>query len=215
MDFTTARRWELAVGPKVADKIHSSDVASRMLSDICTAMRRTLEFAISSKFAQPREILANYPLVLDKCDSLTFDEPPQALAYLSLHLPDRYCRVFQVLETLLVCGMLPLGRSTNFAAVDVGAGPGPGIFAVRNFHILIEQGWHPHQPAAGTLRPPHLYAAELAASATPFGASHEDFDILDLRSEHNRARHQLTYQLEHELDTNLQRARQLAYEESI
>lgn len=35
----------------------------------------------------------------------------QALAYLILHLPDRYTRAFQVLERLLVSGALPLGRN--------------------------------------------------------------------------------------------------------
>ncbi|MCA1708038.1 MAG: hypothetical protein LC808_34095, partial [Actinobacteria bacterium] len=137
-NFTTARRWELAAGPAIVDGIRSSGAASRMLSDVCAAVSRTAEFAISTGMAQPHEILADYPLVLDKCDSLTFDDPSQALAYLILHLPDRYCRVFQVLEALLIRGMLPLGRGgANFAAVDIGAGPGPGIFAIRNFYAAL------------------------------------------------------------------------------
>lgn len=251
-----ARQWGLSAGPSVVDLIHSSGVAARMFSDICAAARGTLEFAITSGRVQPHEILANYPLVLSQCDHLGFDEPSQALAYLSLHLPDRYCRTFQVLEQLLVSGMLPLGRSASFAAVGVGAGPGPGIFAVRNFYaalshftrqrlmtpvvplgstaivehsrgmsaamhhfaeqlVLIEQDRHPQKSAAEALRPPHPCAGELAASGTPFGASHEDFAPLDLRSEHNNTRRQLAYQLEYELDTNLQHAWRLAYEEPI
>ncbi len=255
-DFTSARRWELAAGPGIVDGIRSSGAASRMLTDVCAAVRRTVEFAISTGFVQPREILVNYPLVLDRCDSLAFDERPQALAYLSLHLPDRYCRVFQVLEELLVRGMLPLGRGANFAAVDIGAGPGPGIFAIRNFYaalsqaarhtsatsvatlgttaiverscgmssvmhhfaeqlIQLEQGPHPRQPDTEPLHVPHPYTTELAASATPFGASYEDFENLDLRGEHNRARHQLAHQLEDALDISLPSTRQLAYEEPI
>lgn len=256
-NFATARRWELAAGPGIVDGIRSSGAASRMLSDVCAAVSRTAEFAISTGMAQPHEILANYPLVLDKCDSLTFDDPSQALAYLTLHLPDRYCRVFQVLEALLVRGMLPLGRSgANFAAVDIGAGPGPGIFAIRNFYaalshvtrqtheipvatletsaiversrgmtramhyfaeqlIQLEQGPHPHQSATETRHVPHPYATELAASATPFGASYEDFENLDLRGDHNHARNQLARELQDELDIDLARARQLAYEEPI
>lgn len=257
VDFTTARRWELAAGPGIVDGIRSSGAALRMLSDVCAAVGQTVKFAISMGMARPREILANYPLVLDRCDSLTFDERSQALAYLILHLPDRYCRVFQVLEVLLVRGMLPLGRNgADFAAVDIGAGPGPGIFAVRNFYaalshvttqtqgtpvatlgataivepsrgmssamhhfaeqlIQTEQGPHPHQSATETLHVPHPYAIELAASATPFAASYEDFENLDLQGEHNRARHQLAHRLEDELDISLQYARQLAYEEPI
>jgi ribosomal protein RSM22 (predicted rRNA methylase) len=62
----------------------------------------------------------------------------QAISYLVLHLPDRYCRVFRVLEELLLRGMLPLGDA-QFAAIDIGAGPGPGIFAIRNFYAALSR----------------------------------------------------------------------------
>jgi hypothetical protein len=60
-----------------------------------------------------------------------------ALAYLINHVPDRYCRMFQVLERLLAVGQLPVGKRDNFAAIDIGAGPGPGIFAIRSFYAAL------------------------------------------------------------------------------
>jgi hypothetical protein len=45
--------------------------------------------------------------------------------------------MFQVLERLLMSGSMPLGRSENFAAIDIGAGPGPGIFAIRSFYASL------------------------------------------------------------------------------
>jgi ribosomal protein RSM22 (predicted rRNA methylase) len=82
-------------------------------------------------------VVRQYPRVLKCCDELQFNDPAQALAYLILHLPDRYCRMFQVLERLLLSAKLPLGRSPSFAAIDIGAGPGPGIFAIRSFYTAL------------------------------------------------------------------------------
>lgn len=154
VDFKTARAWELASCPGIIDGIRASGVASRMLADVCTAVRQTVEFVIGTGFAQPDEVLASYPRVLDKCDSLTFEDPPDPLAYLALHLPDRYCRVFQVLETLLIRGMLPLGRGgAQFSVVDIGAGPGPGIFAIRSFYAALSHvAQHTHVASVATLR---------------------------------------------------------------
>ena len=81
------------------------------------------------------------------CDQLKFDEPAQALAYLLLHMPDRYCRMFQLLEQLLISARLPIGKNDRFAVIDIGAGPGPGIFAIRGFYAVLAQYVTLHDPS--------------------------------------------------------------------
>jgi hypothetical protein len=50
---------------------------------------------------------------------------------------------FQVLERLLLDGRLPVGRrrmqavADDFTAIDIGAGPGPAIFAIRSFYAAL------------------------------------------------------------------------------
>jgi len=91
--------------------------------------------------------LRQFPRVWRPHDDLEFSDPTQALAYLILHLPDRYTRMFQVLECLLSSGRLPLGKGDNFAAIDIGAGPGPGIFAIRSFYAALAHYVSLHDPS--------------------------------------------------------------------
>jgi hypothetical protein len=127
--------------------MHASGVAQRMLDDVCQAVQTTVRNLVGDSADRAREVLEEYPRVLRCCDQLTFDEPAQALAYLILHLPDRYCRMFQVLERLLIGGRLPIGRTDGFAAIDIGAGPGPGIFAVRGFYAALANYVELHDPS--------------------------------------------------------------------
>lgn len=140
---TSARQWQLAHGPAAVEWMHSSGVAHRMLTDICSAVETTVEWLVQDDAHRARWVIQQYPRVLTCCDALQFNDPAQALAYLILHLPDRYCRMFQVLERLLLSGRLPVGRRREFAAVDdfaaidIGAGPGPAIFAIRSFYTAL------------------------------------------------------------------------------
>jgi len=146
-----------STGQTAIDWFRSSGIAQCMLDDVCKAAETTVEVIVGEDPDRAREVLDEYPRVLACCDELTFDEPAQALAYLTMHLPDRYCRMFQVLERLLASGRLPVGKNGRFAAIDIGAGPGPGILAVRNFHAALAR-----------------YAALQDASwpTTPVGRSH-------------------------------------------
>ena len=108
-----------------------------MLADICAAVETTVQRDVGNDSVKARQVIEQYPQVLSRCDDLQFDDPAQALAYLIHHVPDRYCRMFQVLERLLLSNRLPLGRRDNFAAIDIGAGPGPGIFAIRSFYAAL------------------------------------------------------------------------------
>lgn len=127
--------------------MRSSGVVPRMLHDVCRAVETTVDFVVGGDCDRARETLFNYPCVLRCCDRLDFDEDTEALAYLILHLPDRYCRLFQVLERLLVSGRLPVGKNDGFGAFDIGAGPGPGIFAVRNFYAALSHYAKLHDPS--------------------------------------------------------------------
>jgi hypothetical protein len=133
----TARQWQLAHGQAAVDWMRASGVARRMLTSVAEAVEATVGYLVGDSADRAGEVLEEYPRVLRCCDQLAFNEPAQALAYLILHLPDRYCRMFQVLERLLISGMLPIGRTDGFAAIDIGAGPGPGIFPVRAFYAAL------------------------------------------------------------------------------
>jgi len=139
----TARQWELAHGRDAVEWMRASGTAQRMLTDICSAVETTVDWLVHDDSQRARWVIRQYPRVLTSCDVLQFNDPAQALAYLILHLPDRYCRMFQVLERLLLNARLPLGRrrgfaaADSFAAIDIGAGPGPGIFAIRNFYAAL------------------------------------------------------------------------------
>jgi len=142
----SARQWQLAHGAAAADWMHSSGVAQRMLADVCTAVETTIQWEVGDNPDWARRVIERFPAVRGKCDQLRFSDPAQALAYLILHVPDRYCRMFQVLERLLASGRLPVGKGDNFAAIDVGAGPGPGIFAVRSFYAALACYARLHDP---------------------------------------------------------------------
>jgi hypothetical protein len=133
----SASQWERENGQAAVDWMRSSGVAKRMLDDACQAVETLVEWIVGQDSDRAHDTLLEYPRVLRYCDGLDFDEGAQALAYLTLHLPDRFCRMFQVLEQLLISGRLPIGRSDNFAAIDIGAGPGPGMFAIRSFYAAL------------------------------------------------------------------------------
>ncbi|MCW2933114.1 MAG: hypothetical protein JWM19_4076 [Actinomycetia bacterium] len=72
--------------------MRSSGVARRMLADICAAVLTTVGWLVEDDSEKARRVLEQYPDVLSRCDELPFDDSAQVLAYLILHLPDRYVR---------------------------------------------------------------------------------------------------------------------------
>ena len=122
--ITSASQWQRENGQAAVDWFWSSGGAQRMLDDVCRAVEMTVDLLVGDSADRAREILVEYPQVLRRCDQLTFDEQAQAVAYLILHLPDRYCRLFHVLERLLASGRLPIGKNNRFAAIDIGAAQG-------------------------------------------------------------------------------------------
>lgn len=133
----TARKWELANAADILAWMEISGAKERLLSDICLAVKRCV---LTTNRAEPsfrHEILKQYPEALANCDDIDFNDRAQAVAYLALHMADRYSRTWLVLEELLTAGKLPLGKSGNFSVLDVGSGPGPGVFAVRHFYAAL------------------------------------------------------------------------------
>lgn len=256
----SARQWQLARGHDVVEWMHSSGTAQRMLTDVCSAVETTVDWLVHGDSQRARWVIRQYPRVLSSCDVLRFNDPAQALAYLILHLPDRYCRMFQVLERLLLSARLPLGRRRDFsavdsfAAIDIGAGPGPGMFAIRSFYAALahyaamhDPQWpiatagqptiversqampyilgrfamalsfveHGYNAAGWPANPvdPHPVADELARSAMPHDADHDDFAVLDVREEHNRSRRARELSLSYEEDVTPSEAHWYAYNE--
>jgi ribosomal protein RSM22 (predicted rRNA methylase) len=145
--FASASQWQRENGQAAVEWFRLLGGAQRMLDDVCRAVEMTVDLFVGNNADHAREVLAEYPQVLGRCDRLAFDEEAQAVAYLILHLPDRYCRLFHVLEGLLTSGRLPVGKNSHFAAIDIGAGPGPGIFAIRSFYALLARYAALHAPS--------------------------------------------------------------------
>jgi hypothetical protein len=177
----SARQWGLRYGAVFSQWLRSADIAVRLLDDVCTAAVATTAFAASTGATSADEVLGAFPSILYACDELSFHSMAEASAYLAVHLSDRYCRVFDVLELLLAKGALPLGISARFAAIDVGAGPGPGIFAIRAFYAALaaytashESGWRVAplghadvvERGRGMSRLMHYFAEHLALTET-------------------------------------------------
>lgn len=133
----TAGQWELSHGPAIIEWLRSSGIAQRMLADVCMAVEATVSAFVGGSPEAAKAVIEEFPRVLKECDSLDFDTREQALAYLILHLPARFLRCFHTLERLLLAGVLPIGKGANFAAIDIGAGPGPGIIAIRSFYAAL------------------------------------------------------------------------------
>ncbi len=112
----TSRRWQLSYGAPAINWMRSSGVAQRMLADVCRAVETTIAWEVGDNQAWARRVIERFPAVRAQCDQLRFSDPAQALAYLILHVPDRYCRMFHVLERLLATGRLPIGKRDDFAA---------------------------------------------------------------------------------------------------
>ncbi len=133
----TAHKWELANAADILEWMETSGVKERLLSDICMAVKQCVFTTNQSEPDFRYEILKQYPEALANCNKIDFNDQAQAVAYLALHMADRYCRTWLVLEQLLAAGNLPIGKSGNFSVLDVGSGPGPGVFATRHFYAAL------------------------------------------------------------------------------
>jgi hypothetical protein len=154
------------------------------------------------------DIVGRYPDVLENCDRLSFDSDAETIAYLIWHLSDRYGRILQVLDRLFAAGHLPLRRS-RLSVLEVGAGPAPVLFAVRDFYddlrafaatsgLGVEVA--PAQLLHSIDRGPawswllHQFSEELSVSqgpgadgsVLPFEITYHDLEGFSIQGEHDR-----------------------------
>ncbi|MFF4361881.1 hypothetical protein [Streptomyces sp. NPDC001604] len=106
-----------------------ASLAAPHLITLCRAVNETAKQLSSS----PHALGAKLPPTRMCCDDLVFQDHDEAAAYTVQHLTDRYGRVTQVLERLFAAGHLPL-RRRKMSVLEVGAGPGPGLYATRDFY---------------------------------------------------------------------------------
>lgn len=186
------------------------------------------------------DIVTRYPDILANCDRLAFDSDAETVAYLIWHLSDRYGRVLQVLDRLFIAGHLPLRRN-RLSIMEVGAGPAPALFAVRDFYddlrafiATSELGvvtasariLHAIDRGPAWSRLLHQLSEELYArkgpeadgSVLPFGITYDDLEGFSVRREHEAAINGSAMAIRAEFersddDISLHTARQFAIED--
>jgi hypothetical protein len=128
------RRWEREVAEAFLTWRHEETRRGEArLRSMCVAVSGTVKDYVAWGRVSGEEIARRLPDALAACDTLEFREVDEALAYLVLHLTDRYGRVTEVLERLLQQGHLPV-RRTRTKVLDVGAGPAPGVYATVDLY---------------------------------------------------------------------------------
>lgn len=87
--------------------------------------------------AAANAVWAAAPAVLSKYnEQSTYALPFAPVAYIWLHLLDRYARAWRALEVLVRQRCLPLAKY-GVRVLDVGTGPGPTAFAVHDFYQAL------------------------------------------------------------------------------
>lgn len=216
----SARRWEIDAAPAFLSWRNESGVATGKMTAFAQAVHRTIatEGRWRSSLADIAPWLSE---VLRRCDDLTFDTDVEVRAYAALHLVDRYGRVLQVLEYLFAVGRLPL-RQEGVAALEVGAGPAPALYAIHDFYDdLVRWPGRGEDWSTGPLRVSdaldqapgwdrllHYLSEELIADrqATPssgqlsFGRALREFGGLDIRAVHHESIASLASNIEAEFE---------------
>lgn len=160
----------------------------------------------TSDSAQADAIAVALPATLGACDELAFESFAETVAYSLWHLVDRYARLMQVFDELLVTGDLPL-RQTRFTALEIGAGPMPALHAIRDFYADVEV-WARSLDRESSIVPAthlfpldrgqawpyliHAYSEELMGLGDrvgphAFDVAFGDFGKFSVRAEHRRS----------------------------
>jgi ribosomal protein RSM22 (predicted rRNA methylase) len=133
----SAWQWEREIEGQFLSWRSKSGTGLELMRTFAEAVAQTI-YKNGDGFAQSGKLASKLSAVLTSCDHLTFDERVEALAYSGLHLVDRYGRVSQVLEYLIRIGRLPL-RTAGAFMLEIGAGPAPALYAVRDFYIALSR----------------------------------------------------------------------------
>jgi hypothetical protein len=235
-----AGNWQREYAAEWAEwRSSASSLGQEHLATLCDAVTATVRYA-----GRPADMLASrLPEVLSSCDDLAFGEEDQVLAYVTLHLADRYGRVTQVLERIFAAGHLPI-RRRGVRILEVGAGPAPGLYATRDFYDDLRLWVHSsgkqvdlapvavsraldRGPAWGWLL--HMFSEQLVqlrsalpgeSGALPFDVSYPNLTGFSVPRLHVQALEAKAAHIEREFDEggeDLGRggARQLAQEEGV
>ena len=116
---------------------------------------------------EARDVWEAVPAVLSHCnEQATYEQPGAACAYAWLYLLERYVRTWLALERLVQKNCLPMGKN-GVRALDVGTGPGPAAFAIRDFYVAMVN----FSEVIGNpewRQPPHLTCVEFDGSTNHF-----------------------------------------------
>ncbi|MEU2619075.1 hypothetical protein ABZ642_13085 [Streptomyces sp. NPDC007157] len=235
----TAGLWQRTSGASL-DEWRSSpnSLLQPHLKSLCSAID-----AVASATDTPEAVAATLADVLDRCDDLEFRDPAEVIAYMILHLADRYGRVTQILEQLFTAGHLPI-RRRRLSVLEVGAGPAPALYAVHDFYDDLTlwadttqqkvefapatelrvldrgQAWsrllHQLSEEIGRLR----QEVPTFSRAFPFGVTHPDFSGFSVIEEHVHALESKARLITEEFDRDDEPispgyARMLAQEEGV
>jgi hypothetical protein len=214
-----ASLWERANAEDFLTWRTASGLASQLMRTLGDAVHLTLE-QHGRWFPEHRPFGPRLPDVLRKCDDLAFNDRAEALAYAALHLLDRYGRVTQILEHLMLAGRLPLRRS-EIRLLEVGAGPAPALYATRDFYQSLRD-WPARQGiSVAPLGTAHtldrgvawdsvlhhvsenligLRGTSLQDGALPFSRSIDDFQGFSVQDRHLRGLANLAASIAYDLD---------------
>ncbi|HLP62751.1 MAG TPA: hypothetical protein VK186_28190 [Candidatus Deferrimicrobium sp.] len=132
-----AMRWERSIANDLLNWYFSNEVSLARMRKFGQAIEQVIQ-KYTFQFNNANLVATKLPDVLKSCDDLAFDDISEVFAYAALHLLDRYGRITQILEYLMKTGRLPL-RKVGISLLEVGAGPAPAGYAVRDFYSLLSR----------------------------------------------------------------------------
>ncbi len=127
------RPWQRAIAADFLAWRRTTGRSTLEIQSMCAAVESMSRDYLDWQGISASDIVSHLPRALTSCDKLQFADPNEALAYLILHLVDRYGRVTDVLERLLEHGWLPI-RRRRLTVLDIGAGPAPAIYAATDMY---------------------------------------------------------------------------------
>lgn len=91
---------------------------------------------ICTEDSYARSVASQLQNVLEKCDTITYEEKGTAEAYALLHFLDRFHRFQLTFQRLHALNLMPIKKRT-IDILDVGTGPGPSMFAASDFYVDV------------------------------------------------------------------------------
>jgi hypothetical protein len=131
-DDFIALRWQKERATAFLDWRRGEGLVRECMSTLCDAIGDTVGTI------DPHWVAAHLDDVMRgrSCDNLAFDDIGQVIAYMLMHMSDRYARATHALEILFTAGCLPT-RRRRLSVLDVGSGPAPCAYAALDFYLQL------------------------------------------------------------------------------